>query len=121
PRRSVAPTRSPRRGSPSACETRRAACTTAASLPGDAVILAEVARAAPERAVHGIEHDRVDRPRGFLAHLDAIAHALELGHDPERRIGPDEQASRARRVKAERLVHLIAVDVRGLGGLLNVH
>src|SRR5690606_27724943 len=118
--RSVDPTRTPRRGSPSACGTRRVACTTAASLPGDAVVLAEVARTAPERAVHGVEHDRVDRAGGLLGRLDAIAHSVELRHDPHGRVGAHEQAPGIGRVEAERLVHLVAVDVRGLDGLLHV-
>src|SRR4029079_12858449 len=45
-----------------------------ARLPGDAVVLAEVARAAPQRAVRLVEVDRVDRARGAFPALEAISH-----------------------------------------------
>src|SRR5262245_2972691 len=92
-----------------------------ALLPGYPVVFPEVARAAPERAVRSIDEDRVDRAGGLRPALDSITHALELGAHPRRRVVAHDEPSRVRRVHAEGLVHLIAVDVRGLDGLLHAH
>src|SRR5262245_51217248 len=53
-------------------------------LPGDAVVLAVVAGAAPERAVLVVEHDRVDRPGGARVVLELVAAAIEVEPRPVR-------------------------------------
>src|SRR6476660_4097680 len=93
---------------------RRAATARASVLPGYSVVFAEVARAAPERAVSAIDVDRVDRTRRLRPGLDSVAHVLELRAHPRRRVAAHDEPPRIGRVHAERLVHLVAVDVRGL-------
>src|SRR5690554_644894 len=80
-----------------------------APLPGDSVVLAVVARAAPERAVLVIEHDRVDRARRPFPDLDLVPHRRELGSDPRRQVAADDEPARLARLGAERAVHLVAV------------
>src|SRR5437868_5212408 len=66
------------------CEVARTPghCRSVAGSPGDAVVVAVVARAAPEAAVLAIEEDRVDRPGGALADLERVAHLRQLVADP---------------------------------------
>jgi hypothetical protein len=49
-----------------------------APLPGDPVVLAVVARAAPEGAVGAVEEDGVEGARVDLHPLELVAHSLEL-------------------------------------------
>src|SRR5258706_7157226 len=86
-------------------------------LPGDAVVFTEIARSAPERTLRAIYEHGVDRSRRLVPGFDSIAHALELGAHPRGRVDAHDQPARLRRVIAERVVHLVTVDVRGLGSL----
>src|SRR5262249_26325349 len=90
-------------------------------LPGDAVVVAVVARAAPQRAVRLVEEDRVDRPGGARLDLEAVAHLAQLGAHPGRQLLVDQHLARPRVVRAERAAHLVAVDVGRLARLLDVH
>src|SRR5215212_11597233 len=54
-------------------------------LPPDSVVLAVIARPAPERAVRLVEHDGVDRPGGALLVGGGEAHLPQLGAGPRRR------------------------------------
>src|ERR1041384_2493035 len=93
----------------------------ARALPRDAVVVAVVARAAPQRAVRLVEEDRGDRPRGARLDLEAVAHLGQLAADPGRQLLVDQHLAWPRVVRAERAAHLVAVDVGRLARLLDVH
>src|SRR5205807_5604902 len=50
----------------------------AVSSPPDAVILAVIARAAPERPVLAIDEDRIEGSRGALLEFERVAHFTQL-------------------------------------------
>src|SRR5688572_17606071 len=53
-------------------------CTSRRRSPGDAVILAVVARGTPHRAMSVVEPDGRDRTGRALRELQRVAHALQL-------------------------------------------
>ena len=54
-------------------------------LPPDPVVLAVVARPAPERAVRAVDQDGVDRARGAVLERHRVAHAAQFAAHPGRR------------------------------------
>src|ERR1041385_7630453 len=77
--------------------------------PRDPVVLAVVARPAPDGAVLPVEQDRVDRPRGALLELEGVPHPAELGADPLRHGVGDEHPAGPGLVLPERGAHLVGV------------
>jgi len=101
------------------CLTRGPVCQ--AALPGDAVVFPVVRAPSPERAVFSIEKDGVDGARGVSLEIQLIAHLDELFPDPLRHLVVQVYAAGEEIMFAERAPHLIARDVGGLAGLLDVH
>src|ERR1043165_6038705 len=89
--------------------------------PADAVVLAVVARAAPERPVRAVEHDGVDRPRGPLLEDLRVPHLAQFAAHPRRRLRVEQDLAGRVFVAPERAPHLERVEVRRLGRLLRRH
>src|SRR5712691_3753198 len=97
---------------------RRAAL---AKSPTDPVILAVIARAAPQRLVRSIDHDGVDRPGRAILEYFRVAYAPQLAADPRRCLAVEQDPAGLDLVIAERAAHLEAVEIRRLGRLLHCH
>src|SRR6266513_4355064 len=89
--------------------------------PGDAVVLAVVALAAPQRPVRAVEQDGVDRPRRPLLEDLGVTHLAQLAADPRRRLRVQQDAAGDDLVAPERAPHLEGVEVRRLRRLLRRH
>src|SRR5947208_14793083 len=89
--------------------------------PADAVVLAVVARAAPQRSVGAVEHDGVDRPRRPLLEDLGVTHLAQLAADPRRRLCVQQDAAGSEFVVPERAPHLERVEVRRLRRFLRRH
>src|ERR1051326_6956529 len=74
--------------------------------PADAVVLAVVARAAPERPVRAVEHDGVDRPRGPLLEDLRVPHLAQFAAHPRRRLRVEQDLAGRVFVAPERAPHL---------------
>src|SRR5215467_2227034 len=92
-----------------------------AELPADPVVLAVIARAAPERTVLAVDEDGVDRARAALLELEPVAHARELLALEGGCRAIDREAAGEGFVPAEGVAHLVARDVGGLRRLLHGH
>ena len=68
-----------------------------------------------------IEQDGVDRARRAIADLQRIPHRLQGAPHLQRRHVANEHATRTRLMLSKGRAHLVAVDVRGLDGLLRSH
>src|ERR1041385_4966620 len=90
-------------------------------LPADAVALAVVARAAPQRPVLPIDHDGVDRPRRPLLEDLRVTHPAQLAADPRRRHRIEQDLAGDDVVLPERAPNLVRVEVRRLRRLLRRH
>src|SRR5512144_2860513 len=66
-----------------------------AASPADAVVLAVVGGAAPQRAMRLIEDDRVDRPRIAIGAVEGVSHPPQLVAHPLGRASVEGEASRA--------------------------
>ena len=93
----------------------------AASLPGDAIILAMIAGATPKGAVVPIEEDGIDGAGGALGKLQAISALAQVLTRPIGEVFPQEQLTRLGLVIAERTTHLKAVDICRFTSLLDIH